>query len=343
MDASILPRIDCFRRSPSRLGGGARHKEWQHFLVHAEGLQLLVNFNLLDDPWAADPRRVEVARVIALARAEGWLGGMERFSEHEVHVVPGQLDARFGPNTLRFVHDRYLLSVALRSPALSAELELVPITEPALYADRPLSPEERLSWLLVPRLRARGTVRLGERTLRVEDAPAYHDHNWGHFRWGSDFTWEWASALPRDPTNPWCAVFTRVADRGRTRLRFQLLSLWHGARLRRTFRNRELSVTREGCFQPEQSLRLPPVMALLAPGRAQDLPERLEISARAGGDEVRLRFAPGHLAQLLVPSEADLRGVVALNEVSGAFELGGRIDGVAAELEGPGVFELVRD
>ena len=50
---NMLVRSDYFRCSPSRLGGPAEHKEWQHFIVHAEGIHLLVNFSLVDETYAA--------------------------------------------------------------------------------------------------------------------------------------------------------------------------------------------------------------------------------------------------------------------------------------------------
>src|SRR6185369_10298733 len=125
---------DYFRRSPSRILGRADHKEWQHFLVHAGDVHLLVNFNLVDDRWARDPRRAEVARLIVLCHSESWDGGVERFDPSAVHVVPGRVDARFGRNTLRFDNGRYLLSIALTDRPIAAELELVPVTRPALSA-----------------------------------------------------------------------------------------------------------------------------------------------------------------------------------------------------------------
>ena len=341
--AELLPRLDYFRRSPARLGGRGGHKEWQYFLVNAGPGHLLINFSLQDDPWATDPRRAEVARLTLLATGDTWEGGMERFSEAEVHVVPGHIDARFGSNTLRFDKDRYLLSVRLSEHALAAELELVPTMRPLLFTNHPLAPGERLSWVVVPRLEARGTVTLGGRTHRVDRAPAYHDHNWGHFRWGGDFSWEWAHALPADAAHPWSAVFARMTDRRRASVRYQSLFLWKSGGAVRTFRDRDIRFHHPGRFQPARRLPVPPEMALLAPGLACDLPAGLELSASSGGDTFHLRFAAQALAQVITPGECAPCTVSVLNELSGRVMSRGCIGGEPFELEATGVHELIRD
>ena len=336
--AAILADADYFRRSPSRLSGRAEHKEWQHFIVHAGPVHLLVNFNLVDDPWA----QREVARLVVLARTEQWDGDVERFEEREIEVVPGRLDARFGASTLRWSGGRYLLSIALRDRPIAAELEIVPTTCPALSANQPLDRERSLSWLFVPRLVARGTIAVGGRTEQVDGAPAYHDHNWGHFRWGDDFSWEWGSALPRDAGNAWSAVHVRMSDRGRSAVRYQGFFLFRGADPWRVFRDEEVRVSHEGSFEAPRPLRVPRVMAMLSPGGTGDVPRRMEVVARGDGDELRLVFTPEDVAQVVLPSERDPEGVTVINEVSGHVAMEGRVRGVTVAMEGPGVFELLR-
>ncbi|QSQ23447.1 hypothetical protein JY651_00210 [Pyxidicoccus parkwayensis] len=341
--AELLPRLDYFRRSPARLGGRGGHKEWQYFLVNAGPAHLLVNFSLQDDPWALDVRRAEVARLTVLIRSDTWSGGMERFPDSEVHVLPGRIDARFGANTLRFEQGRYLLALSLREHALSAELELVPTMRPLLFTNHPLAPGEHLSWVVVPRLEARGTVTLGGRTHPVDRAPAYHDHNWGHFRWGGDFSWEWAHALPADAAHPWSAVFARMTDRRRTRVRYQSLFLWRSGGAVRTFRDRDIRLLHQGHFLPTRRLTVPPEMALLAPGTACDLPASTELSVDAGGDTFHLRFAAEELAQVITPGECEPCTVSVLNELSGRVVSRGCIGGEPFEWEATGVHELIRD
>jgi hypothetical protein len=340
--AALLARTDYFRRSPSRLGGRGEYKEWQHFLVHAGELHLLVNFSILDEfpPGQAHP--AEVARLIVLAHGEGWEGSVERFEAREVEVKAGRMDARFGRNTLRFEDGRWHLSLALSERPVAAELEFTPTALPVLSAHHPLAPQHPISWLFLPRLVARGTMTLGGRTVEVKGAPAYHDHNWGHFRWGDDFCWEWGSVLPREAASPWSAVLVRVMNRSRTAVRYQALFLWHGGEPLRVFRDEELRFSASGCFQPTRAFSLPRPLALLVPGTAADLPRALEVRASGGGDALSLTFLPRHAARLLLPDENSLEQLVAIHEVLGPVSVRGRAHGEPVELEGVGVFEFVR-
>ena len=56
---------------------------------------------------------------------------------------------------------------------------------------------------------------------------AYHDHNWGRFRWGDDFGWTGAPILPAEPGDPWSMVFLQTTDRSRLRCLSQALYVWH--------------------------------------------------------------------------------------------------------------------
>jgi hypothetical protein len=252
------------------------------------------------------------------------------------------MDACFGHNSLRFEGGRFLLRVALRERDLRAELELVPVCGPLAALGRPLAKGQSLSWVAVSRMVARGTITLNGQCEQVSGAPAYHDHNWGHFRWGDDFAWEWGSALPRSDSCPWSMVFYRMADRARGRVRGQSVFVWRDSELYRQFRDPDIRVTQHGRGTLPGALKLPRVMALLAPGTAHDVPALLEVVARDGEDEVKLCFESQSLAQVLIPDETDLTGVVTLNEVSGRVRGTGQLRGERMEMEGPGVFEFIR-
>jgi hypothetical protein len=342
--ARLLRSSDYLRRSPARLGGRGGYKEWQHFLVHAGDTHLLVNLSFLDEEQPGRSEGAEVARLIVLAHDDGgWDGDVDLFGEEELQVSAGQLDARLGRNELLFEDGTYRLSIALRERPVAVELELVPTTLPAFSANHPLTPERHISWLFVPRLVARGTLTLAGRTLRLEDAPAYHDHNWGHFGWGDDFCWEWGSVLPREPANPWSAVLVRMMDRARSVVRYQALFVWYGGEPVRVFRDEELSLSTPCCFQPARPFTLPRPLALLVPGTAADLPRSLEVHAQGGGDSVQLTFTPRHAARIVVPVEVSPEKVTIIHEVLGSLSLRGHVRGERVELEGTGVFEFVRD
>jgi hypothetical protein len=342
IEASIR-ELDYFRCSPARIGGEATHKEWQHFIVHADGVQLLINFNLLDDRWATAVADREVRRVIALARVEGrWIGGIDRFNADDVVVRPGHIGARFGPNTLSFEDGRYHVRVALTDGTLAADLVFEPATVPMLANNQPLSRDRMVSWMFVPRLACSGTATLGSETYRIDAAVAYHDHNWGNFAWGEDFAWEWGSALGDTVRCPWSMVYARMSDLGRNVARGQGLFVWRGAHFYRLFRDDEIELRSVGRLCRPSPLKLPPVMGLLSPGGAHDLPARFEISARGGDDHVHVVFEAEDVVQIIIPNDSDVDGVTVLNEVTGRVSARGRARGLAVTMDGPGVFEFIR-
>jgi hypothetical protein len=337
---AVIEATDYFRRSSRGFGGPGSHKEWQHFLVHTTGLHLLINFSILDNVFGGGE---EVGRVIVMARgAKGWQGDVVRAAPSELRVRAGEISAHFGNNAMTFADGLYKVHVQLADPPLSADLEFSPLSLAAFCPNQPLSRQESLSWLFVPRLVASGTVELEGTTYQLNGAPAYHDHNWGSFRWGDDFTWEWSSILPEDAQSPWSAVYMRLTDRRRLEARCQGLYIWHGETDKRIFRDHEIDVELSGCFRKASFLRLPRVMSLLSSGCANDVPRELVVRARAEGDTVTLHFRPDDLCQVVVPSETNPRAVVTLNEVVGRASLEGQIAGEHINLEGPSVFEFVR-
>ena len=227
--AEALSRTDYLRRSPARLGEAGHHKEWHHFIVHADGLDLLVNFSLIDDPWRAGA--AETARLIVVARAGEWRGTVDTIASGGCEILDGGHRVRFPKGEIRFERGRYLVEFETADRSLAGRLELVPESEPALANNQSLSAGKTLRWLFVPRLSCRGRVRVGSRTFALHAAPAYHDHNWGVFQWGDDFSWDWGSVLPSDRASPFSAVFMSMGDWGRRVARCRGLYLWRGAGL----------------------------------------------------------------------------------------------------------------
>jgi hypothetical protein len=117
------------------------------------------------------------------------------------------VDVRLGPDSLREIRPGvYRLKVrgvsgfALHgSPAtVSADL-VIRRTAPGFVAGpMRLGRGQYVGWTVAaPRAQATGTFRVGSRTVRVKNAPAYHDHNWGRFSLsgGRLAGWDWSQAF----------------------------------------------------------------------------------------------------------------------------------------------------
>lgn len=337
----LIPRLDYFRRPPSRIGGELGFKEWMHFCVYGEGVDLLINFSEVDDlrPGAAGKSR---ARMTVLARRRHWRGGVEEIDAEHVEIVGGRVEASFGDNALAFEEGRYRLRVRLHDLPIAADLTLEPVTTPAPIHNVSVGDGPPIHWLVIPRLRAHGTVTLDGERIALDDAPAYHDHNWGHFGWGRDFAWEWGFGLPASATAPWSFVFARLSDRGRNRTRMQTLFLWRGAHVHSAFRDAQITVHHEGLFRAERVLKIPPIMGLIRPGTATDVPASMTLRARSGADEVEARFTPIDVAQVIIPNDADL-GVTIIHEVAGRLAVDAEVGGERVEIRCPTIFEFLSD
>lgn len=336
----ILSSTDYFRRSPARAGGPSGHKEWVHFCLQQPGLDVLVNFSVSDEmePSAAGRER---AHLIALVRdGERWLGDVDRFWESDFDVAGGELSARFGQSRVELRGDAFHVTAKLRELPLEVDLVLQPEAFPSFSNNIRLSGAHALSWLVVPRLRASGTVRWPGTTRHVHDAIAYHDHNWGAFAWGADFAWEWGYGAPSDPTCPWSFMFVRLSDRAMTSTRTQALTLWHGSEIVRSFRGRDLRVSTNGLLAAPCVFKIPAVMALLAPGAATSVPETLTIIADADGDTLEIVMEASGVAQIVVPNDGDA-GVTIVNEVAATLRASGRILDRPIEYRGRGMFEVL--
>lgn len=331
--ASAIRRTDYLRRGLTC----GRRKEWLHFCVLAGETELLVNLNLSD--LSAD---AEFGRVVMLARTGGgeWVGGIDTIDEADIDARAGGMDLQLRQSSARWYDDAFYVNAELESGAVQCSVRLRPVVQPAFIPNFPLVPGMPVHWLLVPRLVADGEVTVGTKTVRVDGALAYHDHNWGEFQWGADFAWEWGYALPDDRDNPWSLVFVRFTDRGRSRAQLQSLMLWRGSDRVALLRDRSLTVARQGLLNARSLPTFPPIMRLLSPGTATDVPARLSVTASANDAEVSLDYTPDSIARIVAPNDLNLR-LTHINETSGCVRLRGTVGNERIDFTGRGMWEFL--
>jgi hypothetical protein len=337
-----LRRLDAWRRSPqSGPSEQGSYKEWLHFCVRLPGEppgHLLVNFNVTERRAAAGTQCV--ARLITLAHAGEWHGQVESIPAELVRGEAGEIDVRFGASSLRL--DGGVFELKLRSGDIAAELRLRPWMLPTGATRVGFDARHAMQWVAVARLAAEGTVSIGGRGVRLQDAPAYHDHNWGQFRWGGELAWEWGFVHPLDVDCPWTIVFVRVSDGARQSALNQFVLVWKGDAYLRAFQNRELVFELEGMHVGPRPFTIPGVMGLLAPGAASGVPAALSVRASGLGDELSIDYRTASKARVAMPSDVHALRSVLLNETEGSARVSGRIGGEAFEFAGSALLEVVR-
>jgi hypothetical protein len=339
LDRAIL-RTDWFRRPPSRLGGPSGFKEWMHFCVYGDGFDVLANLSETDDLRDGVPSGRSIVRQTLLARRERWTGTVEHIPDGQHRVTAGRTEATFGDGRVSFRDGAYELVMRSRREQIEVELRLIPLVTPTLIHNVTVGDGPPLHWVLIPRLLATGHVRIGDWSADVVDVPAYHDHNWGHFRWGRDFAWEWGFGLPRDRDNPWTFVFARLSNRGLHRTRMQTLFLWRGRHVAAAFRDHQVTIVNEGQLRDAPLRKVPAVMGLISPGGATCVPERMTIDARSEGAWLHAVFIPRDVAQVILPNDDDL-GVTIIHEVAGDLELVAQVGDERLVMSCPTIFEFL--
>ncbi|MBA3258075.1 MAG: hypothetical protein H0T68_01245 [Gemmatimonadales bacterium] len=246
-----------------------------------------------------------------------------RYDQYTADATPEQVsfdtmraDVSIGES---FVHQRdgvYDLRVRARGPAGSVNLDLSVRPLPNRYFPPvELRESEFLSGYVVPALAASAAGRIcsGGRCRRVDQVPAYHDHNWGVWR---DVTWEWGAARGERMSLLYGGVYGPDA----TTSPF-FLTLVDSLGVRQVLRFGRID------YQGHRP-------ALGAPGVSA--PSRFTLIGTRDADTVRLAVEVSH-AFATDMTAASFRRIFL--QMRGSFELRGNVAGNALADEGEGFFE----
>jgi hypothetical protein len=337
--SALLARSDFVRAPVLAAARPAGFKEWHHFVVHGRGLRLLINFSLTNEVVGGDDVRL-APRVIVIAHDENWTGAIERFDGRALDVSADLGELTIGGNRMTVLPDGYHVAINLPDKEIRGELRFTSTSRPFVVRNQPLG-DGRISWLFVPRLRVEGWLAISGQEHHMENDLAYHDHNWGRFRWGDDFGWTWGTILPTGTRDPWSMVFLQTTDRSRLRCLSQALYVWHHDEPAAIFRHAAVQTRSDGRLSRAADCTLPPPMRLLLDGEVPGVRERIDITATRAGDKVHAEFRSRSYARLAQPSEVWLDRSTVLCETGGTVRASGTIKGEDFDFVGTGVFEFL--
>lgn len=324
-------------RLPSRSREAVGHKEWFHFSVCTDAIDVLLNFSFVA---SEDDGAPPVGRLTWVVRTAGWVGAVRTAPAASTHVHVGEVACRLGADAFVFADGAFRVSTRDADAGVVIDLVLEPDALPALFHNVPTGDGAALHWFVAPKLRARGVVRVGGARFPI-DGDAYHDHNWGRFQWGGDFAWEWGYAVSPDPSQAYAMVFSRMSDRAQHRTLRQGLFVWRDGVPTRVLRGARLEVRREGLLRAQNVLKLPSVMALRYAGTVTDVPQRLIVRARDGADRVDLVAHTEDVAVIMVPTDGD-SGVTRIHEAVARVDVEGSLGGEPFAFSCRSVVELLR-
>ena len=323
-------------RAPSALDPLAGlYKDWLHLNLFdpASGLIGLVNVAAHGAP--GDPHARAVGAALVHVPGHGWAGNLEAmalddasFGERGIGLrsVAIGLDAMTVLASARLPQDGLELTVTARATT-------APLTVPLRL---PLG-DGWISWSAVSHLAVEGDATVAGRTISLDGCDAYHDHNWGRWRWGDDIGWRWGCFLA--PGGDPSFVIGRTYDRLH-RAGGRPVLLVHSGGQRRMFTGSSVRIDTAGTLDARPR-RLPGALAALHVDRARPaLPAEVHVDVDDARGRVRLRFRAAAAAQVIT-AEPGERGYGFIHELPGTFEASGNVGGTAIEAEGLGIYEHV--
>jgi hypothetical protein len=337
----ILDIVDRPHLPPPGAPGRSSFKEWFHFTLtdvqhHAD---IVANVSLSGDVTQAG---MATADVIALCHrpSHGWSGSIDSYEAAAASLNAERLSLKLSGNRVEYVDGAYQLAIHLRDEEFSLTARLVPRASPMLiWNDTPIG-SGHLNWLIVPALSASGRIALSDTAISFTDALAYHDHNWGQWKWGDDFGWEWGTLIaPAEDAGQTALVFDRTTDRDGGQVLEQTLGVWHNGTLAKLFTRQMIRARRFGRFEG-QIPRLPGPARLIEWGQVLEIPREYRISARDDDDWIDIEYRIDGALQVSVPTDFGF-GVVGLNETVGNCTVRGEFGRTAVEFVTRGCFEFM--
>ncbi|MHC4455498.1 MAG: hypothetical protein ACYS0I_00160 [Planctomycetota bacterium] len=177
----------------------ASYIEWWYFnLLDAKNdIQIIFHYSILNPDNYLDRGLASVGATVytpqhIFSEVDSFATNMFYASDEEAHVEIGEDDTNF----IEVIdHDTYHITGAIGDGRLFWNLIYEQQIDPWFARDREhvgLFPWEKMSWLVyMPGAYVTGYVVIDDETYYVNQAPGYHDHNWGEWI-PIDVLWNWA-------------------------------------------------------------------------------------------------------------------------------------------------------
>jgi hypothetical protein len=329
--ANSLAEFD-FNRSPRRLARLGPFKQWSHTTVMHPQVAVMANFSSLYG--RERPGQHQFALILFGPHVQGVI---RRIDAERCHIPVGRGSLRFDRNEVVFDGSEYRLELSEPALRFTASIVLRASARASLLQNVCVGGGGFLNWAVVPRLLARGVVRVDGSSYELADVPAYRDRNWGTFAFGS-VTWDFGYAI--EERGDGALVFSRIMDRTRTRVLEQAVMVWGRGELLATFRDHELAFCCSG-WATAPTLTIPPALRVCCPGSATDVPALLGVNAASARGSVEIAYKVDRIARVAVPNDSR-HGLTLIHEAIGNVAVTGNVEGHRIRFEGPGFMECVR-
>lgn len=315
----LVDRIEMLRIPPQPQAAAHDWKDWVHVvLLHpATGWRVIANLNLVGGGSDA-----ELQWTLVVQRPDGGLHGVSRSQPWRAGIVTTRPLAIAGDEaSFGFDGERIALRIAPRDLDLQLGLHAAPAATPLLVTEGAPFGSGFIGWGLLPGMHAEGRVTAcGESAAIGGGWFCYHDHNFGRFRWGEDFGWEWLVAHAVCGSDEVTVVVDWRCDRAHASGGLPYLFVLVGGMLRKVFLGPAMRLRWSWNDATELPPRLPGAMATLLADRPVRTPRAITLDAADERDRIALTVAVDAYLEVIAPDNRGC-GFARIGESSGPAAL----------------------
>ena len=313
-----VERVEALRVPASPSAAAPDSKDWYHVvLLHAaSGWRAIANVNL--DGSGGDAL-LEWTLVVHAPGAPSRLYGTSRSQTWRPGMVQARPLAIVG-NDVSYGFDGRQIALRIAPGDLELQLNLVarPAATPLLVSEGAPFGSGYFGWGIVPVLQAEGEIATCGRSELIDSSWfCYHDHNFGRFRWGEDFGWEWLVAhVIGEGGEPMTVIADWRTDRVHSPGGLLHVYIVLGGRVRKVFLGP--AVRLRWLWHDEVALpaRLPGTMATLLADRPSRCPRAIVLDAADERDRIQLTVDVDAYFEVIAP-DARSTAATRIGETSG--------------------------
>lgn len=301
--AEGIERVEALR-APA-LPSAAVHdlKDWYHVvLLHvATGWRVIANVNLAG---SADDAVLEWTLVVHAPGRPPRLHGTSRSQPWRPGMVQARPLAIVGQDaSYRFDGGQIALCMEPHDAELRLRLAARPAAAPLLVTEAAPFGSGYIGWGILPKLRAEGEVAACGESRQIDDSWfCYHDHNFGRFRWGEDFGWEWLVAhVVSASGEPVTVVVDWRTDRDHAAGGLPYVFVVLGGQLRKVFLGPAMRLRWHWHEEVSLPARLPGAMATLLADRPSRRPQSIVLDAADERDRIQLSVDVEAYLEIIAP------------------------------------------